>query len=87
MIDEDMYGIIPKEKSEAFSKAPPTNMLNKPNKVSCNLSKAPANALASTPGMGIWAPILTTIKIEKVKNILSLNSGMLKIVLILFIIK
>ena len=45
--------IIPKEKSDAFSKAPPTNMLNSPNNVSCNLSKAPANEFASTPGMGI----------------------------------
>ena len=62
-------------------------MLNRPNNVSCNLSKAPANALASTPGIGMCAPILTTMRMEKVKKILSLSSGILKIVLILSIIR
>ena len=45
--------LFQEKKRDAFSKAPPTNILNKPNNVSCNLSKAPANALASTPGIGI----------------------------------
>jgi hypothetical protein len=66
MIDEEIYGIMPRVNSEAFSNAPPTNILNNPNRVSCNLSKAPAKALASTPGIGIWAPTLTTIRIDSV---------------------
>lgn len=45
-----MYGIIPKAKTDAFEKAPPENILIKPNKPSelCDC-KAP-NLPGSTPG-------------------------------------
>tara|TARA_B100002052_G_C15824055_1_gene572002 strand:+ start:1217 stop:1390 length:174 start_codon:yes stop_codon:yes gene_type:complete len=53
IIDEDMYGIIPSEKREAWAKAPPTNVLNNPNNEFSRLVNAPARASPSTPGMGI----------------------------------
>ena len=43
--------IIPREKNkDAFSKAPPTNVLNNPNKVFFIFENAPAKASPSTPG-------------------------------------
>ena len=48
-----MYGIIPKENNEACENAPPTNVLNKPNKPVFRLSKAKARTSPSTPGIGI----------------------------------
>ena len=46
-----------KEKRDAFSKAPPTNILNNPNNVSCNLSKYQPKHYHQLQGMGICAPI------------------------------
>jgi hypothetical protein len=87
IIEDEIYGIIPRENKDAFSNAPPTNVLNNPKRVFFMSEKAPVRASPLTPGMGICAPTLTTISTPMVKRIRCLNSGIVKIFLILSIIK
>jgi len=82
MIEDEMYGIIPREKSDACANAPPTNVLNKPKSEFSRLVKAPARASPSTPGIGICAPIRTMMRILTVKRILLRSSGITKTLLI-----
>ena len=73
--------MIPKENKDAFWNAPPTKVLNNPNREFCKLVNAPARASPSTPGIGICAPIRTMMRILTVKRILLRSSGITKTLL------
>ena len=45
--------MMPNENKDAFLNAPPTKVLNNPNREFSRLVKAPAKASPSTPGIGI----------------------------------
>ena len=78
--------MIPSENKDAFSKAPPTKVLNNPNSPVFMSVKASARLSPSTPGIGMCAPMRTIIKTPIVKRIRCLSSGIMKILLILSII-
>jgi hypothetical protein len=56
MIDEEMYGTMPRAKIPKRDSAPPENMLNMPSRLPDCCSKKSANATGSTPGTGIKVP-------------------------------
>src|SRR5690606_6629287 len=74
-MEAEIYGMIPKAKTEALAKAPPVNAFNKPNKpdsvLLCNFS----NLAASIPGKTTCAPKRYTSNRPRVNMILFLNSS------------
>jgi hypothetical protein len=66
MIDELIYGIIPRENIEKRANAPPVNILKSPNKLLLEALKNWDSATGLTPGVVICTPILNTINIKRV---------------------
>ena len=65
-MEEEIYGIIPKEKIVNLDKAPPENILNK-SKIQWLLAIICDNFSISNPGTGTCEPILNK-NIKKIKN-------------------
>jgi hypothetical protein len=57
MIEELMYGMIPRVKMEKRASAPPENMSIRPKRVPAWLSNTALSARLSIPGVGMWIPI------------------------------
>jgi hypothetical protein len=77
MIDALIYGMMPSEKTEKRSSAPPVNIVAKSSRVPLEALKKPANASASIPGVGIKTPIRKIASSTSVIIILRFNSGSL----------
>src|ERR1043166_1191804 len=70
-----MYGIMPNEKTENCSNAPPEKRFRKPNRVPFCCSKNAAIACRSMPGVGTWTPRRYTASIASVNKTRRLSSG------------
>ena len=77
MMDALIYGMMPSEKTEKRSSAPPVNIVAKSRRVPLEALKKPANASASMPGVGMNTPILKMASRTNVIIILRFNSGSL----------
>jgi hypothetical protein len=67
--------MIPRAKIEKFSKAPPENILNIPNKVPAFWEKNADRASPFIPGVGICTPILYTASMISVNKTRLRSSG------------
>ena len=56
MIELEMYGMIPRAKTESRRSAPPEKMSRKPKIDPADALKKALIAWGSTPGVGMWAP-------------------------------
>src|SRR5215470_14688098 len=75
MMEALMYGIMPNEKTENCSKAPPEKRLRNPNSVPFCCSKKAAMAWRSIPGVGTCTPRRYTASIASVNNTRRRSSG------------
>ena len=57
MIDAVMYGVMPSAKTESRRSAPPEKMSRNPRRPPAFDRKNSSNAVAFSPGVGMWDPI------------------------------
>jgi hypothetical protein len=79
MIDAEMYGMIPRAKTESLRSAPPEKMSRKPKSDPADERKNASIAAGSTPGVGMCDPRRYTASRRNVKMTRLRRSGTLKI--------
>src|ERR1700687_6175808 len=78
MIELEMYGMMPRAKTERRRSAPPEKMSRKPKIEPADALKKAEIAAGSTPGVGMWAPRRYTASTRNVNRTRLRRSGTLK---------